>query len=57
MTQAQQDVYDAFNAMGGVAHFYPRLKAVSINGFPRIPLQAAITKMQSALDAKKQRAL
>ena len=52
MTPNQKRVYEAYQAAGWSAHFYPRKRVISLNGFRTLPVAQAVKKMRDCLRAK-----
>jgi hypothetical protein len=55
MTTQQRKIFDEFNARGWYGCYYPRLRMVSLNGFPRKPLIEGIDQMRRAIERKNER--
>lgn len=49
MTQAQQQIVEAYRATGRIVFIYPRLGMISRNGMKREPIAQAIKAMNEAM--------
>jgi hypothetical protein len=49
MTSNQHFWIEAWKASGRIAHVYPRLGMVALNGGPRVPISEAVERIKACL--------